>query len=171
MQLIVISGLPGTGKSSLADALGRNLGMPVFAADWVQATLKRSHLGIGAERLGFAGYELLSMLAERQLRLGQSAILDSVASIEPVREAWRRSAAIYGARWRVIECICSDEAVHRKRLENRQRDIPGWPELEWREVERVREYFVPWTDERLILDVLEPQAEIIWRALEYVNND
>lgn len=33
MQLIVISGLPGTGKPSLADALGRNLGVPVFAAE------------------------------------------------------------------------------------------------------------------------------------------
>lgn len=171
MKLIVISGLPGPGKSSLADALGRNLGVPVFATDWVQATLKRSQPGINNERLGFAGYELLSMLAERQLRLGQSAILDSVASIEVVREQWRRSAATYGARWRVIECVCSDETVHRERLENRQRDIPGWPDLAWDEVERVREYFVPWNEARLILDALEPQADNIRRALEYLYSE
>lgn len=129
MQLIIFSGLPGAGKSSLAENVGRELCIPVFASDWLQAALKRSQLGdAGEKRIGFAGYELLTTLAERQLMLGQSAILDSVASIEGVREQWRALVLKYGADWKVIECVCSDETIHRQRLENRQRHIPGWDE-------------------------------------------
>ena len=64
-QLIVFSGLPGTGKSSLADAVGREMDIPVFAKDWLEATLRRCGLD---ERnlpkgLGYVGYELLITLA------------------------------------------------------------------------------------------------------------
>jgi predicted kinase len=106
IQLIVFCGLPGSGKSSIAEAVGRKLGISVFAKDWLEATLRRCELIGSAEKpLGYAGYELLSTLALRQLQLGQSVILDSVASPERVRAGWRSMAATYAARWRVIECI------------------------------------------------------------------
>ena len=56
MQLIVFTGLPGTGKSELAEAAGRELSIPVFAKDWLEATLKRH----GARDIGYLGYELLT---------------------------------------------------------------------------------------------------------------
>ena len=132
MMLIVFSGLPGTGKSALAEALGRELGIPVYAKDWLESTLLQCELvpGNEAKPLGSAGYQLLTVLAERQLMLGQSAILDSVASTESIRSSWKQLVAKYDAQWRVIECICSDESLHRARMGVRQRNIPGWHELE-----------------------------------------
>ena len=109
MKLIVFSGLPGTGKSALAEAVGRELGIPVFAKDWLEATLLRCELiqGNPHKSLGFTGYELLTVLAARQLSLDQSVILDSVAATESIRTSWRDLANQYGGEWRVIECICS----------------------------------------------------------------
>ena len=155
MKLIIFSGLPGTGKSTLAEAVGKDLGIPVFAKDWLEATLLRIGLKptIKDKSLGFAGYELLTVLAERQLILGQSAILDSVAGTETIRSTWRQLSRQYGADWRVIECICSDEAHHRSRLKARKRNIPGWHELEWSDVEKVKQYYPPWEDECLKLDM------------------
>jgi len=115
--------------------------------------------------VGYAGYELLSTLAERQLRLGQSVILDSVASTESFRDAWRTLAASYNARWCVVECICSNLALHRERVGSRIRGIPGWQELVWAEVERVQGYYAPWREERLILDARTPLTTNVDLAL------
>ena len=165
--LILIAGLPGTGKSTRAEGLGRALGVPVFAKDWLEAALWRS--GIGREQnSGWAGYELLTTLAERQLRLSQSAILDCVASNEELRQCWRALAAKHGAAFRAVECVCADEALHRARLEGRQRGIPGWYELDWAEVERVRATYEPWTSERLGLDMTQPATENLAAALAFV---
>jgi len=171
MQCIVFTGLHGAGKTSIAEAVARELSIPVFAKDWLEATLIRCELhppdnGLG---LGSAGYQLLTTLAERQFRLGQSVILDSVASTLSIRAEWRALAQIYQAEWRVIECICSNEAAHRDRLGVRQRGIPGWHELDWSEVERVRAYYAPWDEERLILDAVNSLPENIALALRYLH--
>lgn len=170
-QLIIFTGLPGTGKSALAEAVGRNLRIPVLAKDWLEAALLQSGYyedEASSSKLGYFGYELLTTLARRQLMLGQSAILDSVASTEPVRSAWRELATEYNARWKIIECICSDERLHRERLKSRRQEIPGWHELEWSDVARVKAYYSPWHEDRLILDMTHPLQENVAAALQYV---
>ncbi|HET9907597.1 MAG TPA: AAA family ATPase [Anaerolineales bacterium] len=168
MRLIIFSGLPGTGKSTLAEAVGRGLSVPVFAKDWLEATLLRSGLKATDDRaLGFAGYELLTILAERQLMLEQSVILDSVAASQTIRSTWHKLSDQYAAQYRVIECICSDEELHRSRLHGRKRNIPGWHELEWSEVERVKRYYFPWEGERLVLDMTQSFTENFLKAKTY----
>ena len=169
MKLIIFSGLPSTGKSKLSEALGKDLGIPVFAKDWLEATLLQSELKTTSQEksLGYAGYELLTVLAERQLMLGQSAILDSVAASQTIRNKWYEMAKKYNASWRVIECICSDEKLHRSRLIDRKRKILGWHELEWSEVERVKRYYFPWEEERLVLDMVQPFDENFLKAKIY----
>src|SRR5689334_5746858 len=154
-QLVVFAGLPGTGKSTLAEYAARALRCPLFTKDRLEAALRRS--GIGPEdKSGWAAYELLTTLADEQLRLGQSAVLDSTATFERVRAAWRDAAARHGAFFRVVECICSDAALHRARLAGRDRGIPGWYEVSWDEVERVRGNYDAWSEERLVLDAVDP---------------
>ncbi|HEX2993424.1 MAG TPA: AAA family ATPase [Anaerolineales bacterium] len=169
MKLIIFSGLPGTGKSTLAEAIGQDLGIPVFAKDWLEAILVQNGVNpiLKSNPPKSIGYELLTVLAERQLRLAQSAILDSVAGSQTIRTAWRQLSEQYEADWRVIECICSDEAVHRARLQDRHRNIPGWHELEWSEVERVKGYYSPWVGERLVLDMIDPLALNLSKTRKY----
>ncbi len=167
LTLILCAGLPGTGKSTLAEGLGRALGCPVFAKDWLEAALWRS--GVGREQgSGWAGYELLTALAESQLRLGQPAILDCVAGREALRRQWRALAEQFQAGFRPVEYVCADTALHQARLAGRQRGIPGWYELDWAEVERVRAGYEPWEIERLVLDMAQPLVQNLQAALAYV---
>jgi len=170
MKLVVFSGLPGTGKSMLAENVGRGLGIPVFAKDWLEATLLRCELTPANNEmpLGSAGYELLTVLAKRQLMLGQSVILDSVASTESIRSTWKQVAAKYAAEWSVIECICSDENIHVERLKSRQRGIPGWHELDWADVESVKSYFVPWNEPRLVVDAIQSVDKNLKKILDWL---
>lgn len=168
MKMIVFSGLPGTGKSTLADAVAKNLRIPVFNKDWLEASLLRCGVApTTPEKPLGAGYDLLTTLAERQLRLDQSVILDSVASTEAIRNTWHRLATHFGADWRVIECICTDEARHRSRLQGRERSIPGWHELTWADVQKVKQYFAEWEEERLIVDMVDSFDDNFAKARAY----
>ncbi len=166
-RLIVFSGVPGSGKSSLADATGAALGIPVFAIDWLLGSLTPFG-GYHLDDSWGMGYELLTTLALRQLQLGQSAILDSPAEETVVRDRWRSLAAGAGSDFRVIVCVCPDEAEHKRRLVGRQRGIPGWHNPgNWANAQRRLAAFPPWADEVLTVDTTRPQADTLAAILEY----
>lgn len=56
----------------------------------------------------------------------------------------------------MVECVCTDEALHRRRIEGRRRDIPGWHEVGWDHVERMRAELRPLTTQDLTLDAVSP---------------
>ncbi len=162
--LIVIGGLPGTGKSTLADALAAHLGCPVFNKDRIEASLRND--GVSAANDSWTVAEnLLTTLAGEQLRRGQSAILDTVARVAESRAAWRAIAEHAGAAFLLIECVCRDAEQHRSRIGGRVRGIPGWAELTWDDVESVRARWTPWDDDRLVLDAMQPVAANVAAAL------
>ena len=139
----------------------------MFNKDRVEASLRND--GVTAEQGSWTVAEnLLTTLAGEQLRRGQSAILDTVARVAASRAAWRATAEHAGAAFRLIECVCSDPARHRARIEGRIRGIPGWAELTWDDVESVRARWTPWDDERLVLDAVEPVSANVAAALRYL---
>ena len=157
--LVVVGGVPGTGKSTIATQASQLLGATLLSKDVLEAALWRSGIDRAAGS-GWASYEQLTSIAEAQLRLGHSVVLDSVATNERIRTAWRDLAASCDARFVAIECVCSDESVHRARVEGRERGVPGRPELTWADVEDVVSRYEPWSDaDRLVLDAARPLDE------------
>ncbi|MGQ0804514.1 MAG: AAA family ATPase [Actinomycetota bacterium] len=167
-MLVVVSGLPGTGKTAIARALSEEIGAPVFGRDVIGAAPSRSGLTPAGDPDGVA-FDLLSVMAEEQLRVGGAAVLDSVGGRASTRERWRKIAADHDAPLLVIECVCSDQRVHRERLEGRRRGIPGWYELTWANVEEARARYESWDGPRLVLDAIEPRAANIAAAVHHIN--
>ncbi|WP_051703811.1 AAA family ATPase [Glycomyces sp. NRRL B-16210] len=156
-QIIAFAGLPGTGKSTLAEALARASRTPVFAGDWLMGALKPYRVFDGMDRETYVALYggLVESLVVRQLLLDQSAITDSVID-DGTAERWSWLAVEHDAELRVIECVCSDVELHRSRVEGRKRNIPNWHEIDWAHVERMREEFPPLTVDRLTVDAVEP---------------
>jgi predicted kinase len=168
-QVVVFSGLPGTGKSTMAELVARELGAPAFAGDWLLGALKPHGVLNGLERSTFLAmyYDLLATLMNRQLMLGQSAVMDCLIN-DDLADRWSKSARQYGAQLHVVECVCSDEAEHRRRLETRSRDIPGWHEVGWAHVERMRTEYPPLTFQHLTLDAVQSVDQNREKVLNYL---
>jgi predicted kinase len=166
-QLIVLSGLPGSGKSTLAEGLSRKLSVPVFSVDPIEAAMWRG--GLAKAQTGIAAYDVAIALADEHLRLGHSVIVDAVNPVEAPRAAWRNLASKYQADLKIIECICADEATHRRRVEARLRNIEGMPEVTWARVLERRVTYEAWTDARLTLDASAHSPEqLLAEAIRYL---
>lgn len=152
--LIVMSGLPGAGKSTIAERIGRANKWPVLSVDPIESSILQAGVQQSFET-GLAAYVIAQTLARENLRLGLSVIVDAVNSLEVGREMWRSVAHETGARIRVIECVCRDTSLHRARVEARRRDLPGFEVLSWATVETRRNEFEPWNEPRIILDTSE----------------
>lgn len=146
-----MSGLPGSGKSTIGRALAARLPAALVSVDPIDAALRRA--GIAADQpTGLAAYLVAEIVAEDVLAAGMTVLVDAVNAVEPARAQWRELAARRGVAMRVVEVICSDPYLHRTRLESRRRRFAGLPEPRWADVERRRAEFVPWTTPRLVLD-------------------
>lgn len=164
-----MTGLPGTGKSAIADALGAAIPAAVLARDRVEAALWAGGLSAddGSAR---AANDTMTALASEQLALGQPVVLDSVARTATIRAEWRELASSHAVPMRVVECVCSDATLHRDRLQGRRRDIPGWYELTWDKVAAVAARYEPWdaTDvPRIVLDAVAPLDENLAAAIAF----
>jgi predicted kinase len=144
-MLIVLSGLPGVGKTTIARELARALAAVHVRVDSIEEALRRAGMEVAGE-----GYDIAHAVAEDNLRLGGTVVADCVNPWPLTRDAWRAVAARAGVPVLEIEVVCSDAGEHRRRVETRRPDLPGHRLPTWQEVTK-RDYRV-WDRPRLVVD-------------------
>ena len=171
-MLIVTAGLPGAGKSTIADVLGQKLSIPVISVDPLESAILSA--GIDADQpTGLAAYLVAETLASSIMASERSVIVDAVNAVNPAREQWVTLAARHGDAIKFIEVTCSDAELHRERLEKRHRNLPHVSEPTWHAVEQSLDEYDEWSGEsseveRLVLDSVEPLASNVERALQFL---
>jgi predicted kinase len=163
--LIVLAGLPGTGKSSVARALAERLGAVWLRVDTLEAAMLEAGLSRSFET-GLAAYIGIREQARDHLRLGRWVVIDAVNGVREAREMWSDLCAALAVEKRVIELVCSDAGEHRRRVELRPQPTPPLPKPTWEQVQQ-REY-LPWDEPHLVVDTIGPFDEGLTRILYYL---
>ena len=144
--LYIFSGLPGVGKSTLASALAKHIGVTYLRVDAIEQGLR----DIYRVDVDDEGYQLAFRIATDNLKRGLSVVTDSCNSVSESRTAWQHVATDLGIQFVNIEVICSDKAEHQRRVESRQSCIQNLTLPTWKQVQ-AREYLL-WEKEIARLD-------------------
>lgn len=161
-MLIVISGLPATGKTALATALARHTNVVHLSVDTVEDALLRCGLEPGWST-GVAAYEAVGAAAQQNLQFGRSVVVDAVNDSEAARQVWRDAGERSGAEVRFVLLVPPSVSEHQRRLRSRERGLAQVPEPSWSEVEQRAAAFEAWRDSPLELPADEPIPELLRR--------
>ena len=145
--LITMSGLPASGKSTLARSLSRRLGLRVLSTD----VIRKEHAGLqSTEHLTTpfgtglytpattrATYAALRRAAGLWLRRGVGVVLDGTYTQSHERVLARSLARRTGAHFFLVTTTCSDE-VARERLAKRLQDPMRVSDATWETYNQMR---------------------------------
>lgn len=179
--VLAVGGLIGAGKSTLAHALGRSLGVPVVDSDRTRKALSGVSATTRASGAAYTAaftrrtYDELFRRADVVLRSGRGVILDASFRSRELRQRARDLAVRHGRRFRFVEAIC-DDATLRARLQAREAAGGSVSDATAELLERFRREFEPVTEfaapAHVRVRTTEPlsvQTETVKRALGQVS--
>lgn len=152
--LLVLSGLPGVGKTTQARRVVPLLNCVYLRVDEVEAPLIRSNIDVGG-----LGYEALAGIARSNLELGGNVAVDLVNPLPLTRAMWRDVAARTGAKLFTVECVLADREEHRRRVVSRSADLEGIAPPTWADVSRLGNTF------RGTRNAMENASASTWQTL------
>jgi predicted kinase len=162
--LVIFSGLPGAGKSTLADRLARELRWPILRIDDLIVDVPAdADYHFWDEKI-----LVLLKLAEAQLELGLSVVLDSVFMGLDRLHA-QELAQTYQVAFRPVYCFVSDQALWERRVALRAEMLQNPAVATWERIKHQREHFHQWEQETaLFVDAAQPLEQNYAAVRAYV---
>jgi predicted kinase len=168
--LVVVSGLPGTGKTTLSTVLAERIGAVALSRDMARqqigarlAPVDRVFTRLtGRHRRGLQkkAERRLLMAAARELAAGHPVIVEAVAD-GAIRRRLAAVAAQHGAALYAVEVVCTDSAEHSRRLRGR----PGnWERI----LARLSESYEPGPG-ALVVDSRDKPGTMADQAIHFIS--
>jgi predicted kinase len=166
-MLIVVTGRPGTGKTTLSRSLARRMDAVYLRIDAIETALQVARADPGP--VGPEGYAVAHLIARTNLELGSTVVIDAVCPVPESRRPWFDTAADAGSDVIIFETSLPDPVEHERRVVGRRPDMPGQRVPSWTEVSDGR--FTPWDEDRdgprTIIDTTDA-GDAVHRAVELI---
>lgn len=151
--LFILSGLPASGKSTLAKLISKEYNAFYLRIDTIEQSLRDlCDLDVQGE-----GYRLAYRIANDNLDLKHHVVADSCNPINLTRQEWEKVAIQNKCLYINIEVICSNKRGHEKRCETRDNEVAGLRLPTWDEIQN-REYDV-WESDHIKIDTANRSVE------------
>lgn len=175
--LIMMAGLMGTGKSVLAERIGKRIDAEVIRSDVLRKEMFSIPVterrldpfgeGIYTEEVSERVYATALERALTTLFRGKPVIIDASFKRAREREKALKAAEDAGRKCFVVECICPEETV-RLRLESRMKAASDASDGRWELFEAQKRDFEPVTEVPSSLHILVDTSQPLERCEEIV---
>jgi predicted kinase len=165
MMIVVICGLPGVGKTTLARGLAPLINAAVLSTDKIRKELIATPTYIWQERR--LVYDVMTLIAKYCQNAGINCILDATFTTENSRKELRRKLALKCNQFSIIECICSEDVIV-SRLRNRENDFSDADITIYRKMKNIYE---PVRGEHIIVGTSNPSNIDIKKIAEQIMKD
>jgi len=161
--LVVFSGRPGVGKTTLSRAVADEMGATFLRIDTIEAAIVSTLMPFSGNPVG---YVVAQRVAADQLRSRRPVVADAVNNLDIARQGWTALAHECAAQLRFIEVICSDQEDHRTRVESRAPEMPGHGVPTWDQVQH--RPWEPFAEQRLVVDNVGDPAQQVAGIIQWL---
>lgn len=165
LTLVMLAGMPGTGKSTLARAIATSLDWVVLDKDVVHTTLLQA--GTPAAEAGAMAYKVVLKLAEDLVVLQRRSLVLDTAGRQPIiLNEVNRIVKNSQARLKVIRCVL-DPHLRARRLSSRDPLESQWT-ADLTASDQESAWYAHLPEDALLLDTAPPLDQMLEQALTFV---
>jgi predicted kinase len=180
-KLIIVCGIIGTGKSSVARGMAESKGWVMVSSDFVRKELAKIPAtrheyvafdqGIYSSEFTAKTYEKMNQIAEQLLMEDRSVVMDATFAKREYRAKTYAMAKRLNVEFSCIELICPDEEIKRRltlRMERKNEISDGRWEIFSKQKASFQKIDDFQDEEHIVLDASGPEKESIARALNMI---
>ena len=160
-MLVMICGLPGTGKTTLAKAVAERINAVHISSDTVRMKMleERTYSAEEKEKI----YDTILEEAEKQLKEGKNVILDATF----YKKALREKVRVIAADFFIVECTTHENLIKERIFARKKEETES--EADYKVYKKVKTEFEPIAERHFAVDTslpLEKQVELVMKYIE-----
>lgn len=164
MRLILVCGLPGTGKTTVAKKIADETGSFVFNTDIVRKELFEKPRYTDKEKE--LVYKLLFEMAEKFLKSAKNVVLDGTFYKKELRERVRKIARKAKSDFHVVEVKCEEKILKGRMGKRKKEKTPS--DADFEVYKKIKKEYEPIRDKHFVVDTGKDWEKQIERFLKAI---